>query len=129
GDGGRGWTAVRNLVRPAVRDLTPTSGRAGLVPDGPHMLRRIGTELGLAEVELEVLLVLLAAHVEPRYQSVYAVLQDDLSQHRATERVLHTILGRDVLSPGLLGPAGRLVRSGFLVRLPGAYPPLARPLD
>jgi hypothetical protein len=76
-----------------------------------------------------VLLVLLAAHVEPRYQSVYAVLQDDLGQHRATERLLHTILGRDVLPSGWLGAAGRLVRSGFVVRLPGAYPPLARPLD
>ncbi|MGS2617461.1 ATP-binding protein [Micromonospora sp. LZ34] len=134
GDGGRGWTAVRNLVRPSVDDLIgkPTD-RAGLLPGGPHVLRRIGAALGLVECELEVLLVLLAPHVEPRYQSVYAVLQDDLHQPRATERVLHTILGRDAerhrLLAASLGAAGRLVRSGLVVRLPGTYAPLARPLD
>ncbi|SDZ15081.1 ATPase family associated with various cellular activities (AAA) [Micromonospora pattaloongensis] len=134
GGGGRGWTAVRNLVRPSVADLVgQPADRAGLLPGGPHVLRRIGAALGLVECELEALVVLFAPHVEPRYQSVYAVLQDDLHQPRATERVLHAILGRDAerhrLLATSLGAAGRLVRSGLVVRLPGAFAPLARPLD
>ncbi|GAA3389444.1 AAA family ATPase [Cryptosporangium minutisporangium] len=134
GGGGRGWAAVRDLVRPPVNDLAIPAGEpAELVPDGSHVLRRIGRELALTERQLEVILVLLAAHVEPRYQSVYAVLQDDLRQPRPTERVVHALLGRhpdrsralaDALSAG-----GRLVRSGLVRRLPGLFAPLARPLD
>lgn len=134
GPGGRGWTAVRNMTVPSVDELaTPAAPAEGLLPPGPHVLRRIGRSLGLQECQLEVLLVLLAAHVEPRYQSVYAVLQDDLNQPRATERLVHAVLGRDPRRHRALAHAlaatGRLVRSGFVQRLAGTFAPLTRPLD
>jgi hypothetical protein len=135
GDGSPGWAGVRNLARPPVRDLEPPelALREPLLPRTDHVLRRVGDALHLDECELETLLVVLAPHVEPRYQSIYAVLQDDLSQPQPTERLLYTVLGREphrrkILRQSL-GPAGRLLRSGLLARRAGSFPPLARPLE
>lgn len=134
GDGRRGWDGVRNLVRPAVGDLevSETSGEP-LLPDDDSVFRRAGKALALDECELEALLVVLAPYIEPRYSSIYAVLQDDLAQLQPTERLLYALVARDlhrrtVLAESL-GPAGRLVRGGFLTWVAGAFPALARPLS
>ncbi|MCB9947540.1 MAG: AAA family ATPase [Rhodospirillaceae bacterium] len=134
GDGSGGWAGVRNLARPETAALAfagpPMDGP--LLPPGDHAFHRIGTALGLEACELEALLVALAPHVEPRYQSLYAVLQDDLNERRPTERVVLAVLGREArrrrcLSESLR-PAGRLIQGGFLVREAGVFAPLACPL-
>jgi hypothetical protein len=132
GDGRPGWDGVRNLARPAVADLNPTGASSEpLLPGDDSVFRRVGKALELEECELEALLVVLAPHVEPRYSSIYAVLQDDLAQPQPTERLLSMLLARrPEHRAGLaacLGPTGRLARSGFLARVAGAFPPLARP--
>ncbi|HEX2064905.1 MAG TPA: ATP-binding protein [Acidimicrobiales bacterium] len=133
GSGRSGWEGVRNLVRPSVGDLVPDEGTAEpLLPGDDSVFRRVGKALALEECELEALLVVLAPHVEPRYSSVYAVLQDDLSQSQPTVRLLFSLVAREphrraVLADSL-GQAGRLVRSGFLSRVPGTFPPLGQPL-
>jgi hypothetical protein len=134
GDGSSGWEGVRNLVRPAAAQLVffDESKAFPLLPSGPHALHRIGKALGLETCELEALLVVLAPYIEPRYQSLYAVLQDNLQQTRPTERLLLAVLGREperrrVLGESL-GPAGRLSRSGFIACESGSFPPLGRPL-
>ena len=133
GDGTGGWDGVRNLVRPETAQLAFFSKpvEAGLLPSGNHVFDRIGRVLNLHPCEVEALLVVFAAHLEPRYQSLYAVLQDNLNQPRPTERLLLTVLGRvpdhRVILSASLAPAGRLMRSGFLQAETGSYPPLGRP--
>lgn len=133
GDGRPGWDGVRNLLRPTVDELAPRDDDgAPLVPAGHPVLDRLRRGL-LDDVDCEVLLLLLAPHVEPRYQSVYAVLHDDLEERRATERVALLGLGttperRDAVRTAL-GSGGALVRAGFVRRVPGAHPPLGRPLE
>jgi len=133
GNNSRGWEGVRNLVRPETEELIfyDYSSAAGLLPDEGHVFRRVEQTLFLAPCETEALLVVLAAHLEPRYQSLYAVLQDNLNQPRPTERLLLAVLGRvpdhrTILSASL-ARAGRLMRSGFLQAETGSYPPLGRP--
>lgn len=133
-DGAIGWAGVRNLIRPALSGLaSPTAPWQPLVPDEDSPLRALGDRLRLAEVELEALLVALAGHVEPRYQVVYGLLQDDTGQPLPTERLLYAVLGRDPVRLATLttslGPAGKLTRSGALRSLPGPAAPLGRAFD
>ncbi|MFV0524138.1 MAG: AAA family ATPase [Acidimicrobiales bacterium] len=133
GGGNAGWEGVRDLVRPHLGDLVPepTGPFEDLVDSGP--LGDLGRALGLSAVELEIVLVVLAPHVEPRYQSVYAVLQDDLNQPLATERLLRAVLGVGGFTPDLvaatLSDGGALCRSGVVSSPAGPFPPLARPFD
>ena len=133
-EGTGGWDGVRNLIRPSVASLTSAVGLwAPLVSAEPSPLRTLSDGLRLEEVELEAVLVALAAHIEPRYSTVYGLLQDDVRQPLATERLLYAVLGRDparmaVLAESL-GPAGRLARSGVLRQVPAPATPLARAFD
>ncbi len=134
GDGSSGWAGVRNLARPEVARLAFAERPMDIeiLPAGDHAIHRIGRALGLEACEREALLLILAAHVEPRYQSLYAVLQDDLTERRPTERVVMTVLGREPhrrrLLTESLSAAGRLVLGGVLLREPGVFAPLACPL-
>lgn len=134
GDGRQGWDGVRNLARPASRTLLARDAPdAGLFRPGHSVLDRLREVAGLDDMACDVLLVLAAAHVEPRYQSLYAVLQDDLQQRRATDRLLITVLATDEMRRRALAaavrPAAPLLRSGLAYRIPGSFAPLARPLD
>ncbi|WP_298460236.1 ATP-binding protein [uncultured Cellulomonas sp.] len=133
GDGRPGWAGVRNLAAPTVDDLVPSGPVPdALVPGGHPVLDRLRATV-LDDVGCDALLVLLAPHVEPRYASLYAVLQDDLDEHRPTERLLMLVL--DGADPGrgrvraALSPGAALLRSGLVRPVPGWFRPLARPLD
>jgi hypothetical protein len=132
--GGSGWESVRDLARPASAELMFCGAPAEpLVPPGEHPLRRAQQALGLTPVEAEALLVLLSVHIEPRYRALYAVLQDNLQQPVATDRLLLTVLGgtierrRTLLRS--LGRSGRLMETGLVLAAPGAHAPLGVPLD
>lgn len=134
GDGSGGWAGVRNLARPDIASLTylDPAEMPSLIPPGEHNFHRLAKTFDLQPCEIEALLVVLAAYLEPRYQSLYAVLQDNLQQQQPTERLLLTVLGREPerrrrLSESLR-PSGRLVRSGLLNPVPGNSPPLGCPL-
>ncbi|MFO1026450.1 MAG: ATP-binding protein [Acetobacteraceae bacterium] len=132
GDGRTGWDGVRNMIRPTVDDLlnTGSSFEERLLPDEPHALHRIGAELKLDACEAEALVVMIAPHLEPRYQSLYAVLQDDLRQGRPTERLLLGVAGGTVERrqrlKASLAPGGLLCRSGILIADSGSAAPLGR---
>lgn len=159
GDGRPGWDGVRNLARPATLALRSPAPDAPLLPPGHPVFDRLRRHAGLDDLALDVLLVLLAPHLEPRYSSLYAVLQDDLDERRPTERLLHLVLGGTPPTPGApraprtppspdtptpppttdtltndalrraLDPAGPLVRSGLVRRASGSQPPLRRPFE
>lgn len=133
GDGRGGWDGVRNLIRPSVDDLLDAGSRfdEGLLPDLPHPLHRIAYELKLDVCEAEALIVMIAPHLEPRYQSLYAVLQDDLRQGRPTERLLLSVAGgtaeRRQRLKASLASGGTLSRGGLLTGDSGGAAPLGRP--
>ncbi len=135
GPGGRGWEGVRNLVAPSVSDLIYSADRRPpeLLPETDHALHRLGRGLGLDHVERELLLVLLAPTIEPRYSALYAVLQDDLKEQHVTERVLLSVLGR---TPDrrrtvvrTLASGGRLRETGAVVLDLAVGAPLRRPVS
>lgn len=134
GDGRGGWDGVKNLARPS---LTALSGSVDmtepLLSDDSHPLNDIKETLRLEDCEIEAVLVVFAGFLEPRYQSLYAVLQDDLRQNRPTERLLLTVAGgtaaRRARLHDSLSRGGRLGRSGLITTDPGSFPPLGRPLS
>jgi MoxR-like ATPase len=134
GDGRGGWDGVRNLARPSTAELLGSGDNftETLLPANSHPLHRIGAALGLDVCELEAMIIVLAAYLEPRYQSLYAVLQDDLRQSRPTERLLLTLAGgtraRRSLLHESLSRSGALGRSGLIVGDNGSFAPLGRPL-
>jgi AAA+ superfamily predicted ATPase len=134
GDRSGGWAGVRNLVRPDATTLlfAAQAPAPRLIPPGGHGFSRLAEGIGLPDYEVEALLVVLAAYVEPRYQSLYAVLQDNPNQPQPTERLLLSVLGyeprRRRRLAASLRPSGRLVRGGLILRGADRYPPLAYPL-
>ncbi len=128
-----GWDGVRALLRPAAPELALSEAPEPLVPAGDHPIDRIVAAFRLEPAPREALLVLVAAHVEPRYQSVYGVLQDDLAQRWCTERLLLTILGQTTERRRTLRAAlradGALRGSGLLVEPAPSSGPLGRTFD
>jgi len=128
GGGETGWDGVRNLTRPSADALMAAAHTLGpLVPaEDSSGFARIVSALSIHPMAADVLLVLLAPFVEPRYQTLYAMLQDDPKQPFATERLLLSVLAasferRRELSE-LLSPGSSLVRSGFVAMVPQTYP-------
>ena len=134
GDGRGGWDGVRNLVRPPAAALFGgVDMTEPLLADDSHPLHRMAEALRLEACEIEAVLVVLAGFLEPRYQSLYAVLQDDLRQGRPTERLLLTVAGgtaaRRARLLDSLSRSGRLGRSGLISADVGTFPPLGRPFS
>ncbi len=133
--GGRGWDGVRGMLEATLTTLleppdTTTTLHIVETPEGP--LARLANAFRLSPLELDVLLVLLAPHVEPRYRVLYGVLGDAAEQPWVTERVLLSLLGatRDARRVLLqtIAENGRLRESG-LVNVTRGQPPLAATLD
>ena len=134
--GALGWEGVRNLARPAVADLLYSGDAPPPLPlpehDAPPALLGLAEAFALSPLELAVLLVVLAPHVEPRYRTLYGVLQDAMAEPWVTERLLLTVLGRtparrrELLET--LAPSGRLRETG-LVTLGDGQPPLSATVD
>ncbi|MFE9692365.1 AAA family ATPase [Micromonospora sp. NPDC005806] len=127
GDGAPGWAGVRNLIRPGYAALNPAGPTrpAGLLPASPgHPLHRLAAAIGLDETDLDVVLLLAAPHLEPRYRAAYAVLHDDLTQPAPTDRLVRAVLFAD----DRVAAGARLVRAGIVLPGAGDWPPLGRPL-
>lgn len=128
--GAAGWEGVRNLARPPVAELLHSEEKPPPIPlpghDAPPALLRLAEAFALSSLELTVLLLVLAPHVEPRYRTLYGVLQDAMAEPWATERLLLTVLGRtparrrELLET--LAPCGQLRETG-LITLSDGQPP------
>ncbi len=132
--GASGWAVVQALAEPSSGELAFDDAEPPeLIPAGEHPLPAARAAFHLAPVEAEALLVLLSLHLEPRYRALYAVLQDNLQQPWATERLLLTVLGRTPERRRTLletlSDAGRLVGAGLCAATPGSHAPLERPIE
>jgi MoxR-like ATPase len=134
GDGATGWEGVRNLTRPRAGALFAAGAAGGLAPTAPDLaFARITRALSLPPVAGDLILLLLAPFVEPRYQSIYQLLQDDLQQPLATERLILSALAPSPDRRGeisaLLRSGGALRLSGFVVAPGGRHTPLRQPFS
>lgn len=81
-------------------------------------LRRLARSFGLALLDVELLLVALAPDLDPRFERLYAYLQDDVSRRRAgVGLALELATGVHGTTPARsrLGPASPLVAGGLLL--------------
>ncbi|MBX3030708.1 MAG: ATP-binding protein [Chloroflexi bacterium] len=84
----------------------------------PVRTRRLVRAFGLDGVDLDILLVALAPDLDPRFERLYAYLQDDVSRRRAsTGLALELATGLSGPSParGRLDPGAPLVAGGLLL--------------
>jgi ATPase family associated with various cellular activities (AAA)/Winged helix domain, variant len=132
----RGWDSLRATLAPPAAELAfdDRVPEAPLCPEhGLPALVRYRDTIGLASLETDVLFVLLAPFLEPRYAKLYAVLQDDGSGTLVTERLLFTVLGRTPARASALCAAlsedGRLTATGLVHQPAGTYAPRARPIE
>jgi hypothetical protein len=100
--------------------------------DGADLrLRRLARSFGLDGFDIELLLIALAPDLDPRFENLYAYLNNDVSRRRAS-----TGLAFDLCSAALgaganrrhLSPSGPLVTGGLLFVEETDRPYLSRPL-
>jgi hypothetical protein len=79
----------------------------------------------LSLFEIECVLVSLAPDLSPKYQKLFAYLNDDITRKFATTQLLLSLLGTDDRAPSLrrmLLPSATLLRSGVLEYVDDAVP-------
>jgi hypothetical protein len=84
----------------------------------PIRLRDLAGSFGLDALDVELLLIAMAPDLDPRFERLYAYLQDDVSRRRAGVGLaleLCTGTAAPTLERTRLGPDGALLRAGLLV--------------
>lgn len=109
--------SVSAPIRDAIRALEAAADeleRAGVVVRARQLMR----SFGLDGVDLDILLVALVPDLDPRFERLYAYLQDDVSRRRAsTGLALELATGRSGPSSARrrLDPTAPLVAGGLLL--------------
>ena len=93
-------------------------------------LRRLARAFDLTADELDVLIVALAPDIDPRFERLYAYLQDDVSRRRASAGLALELVGGPLaaLDRERLAPAGALVAAGLILIEEAERPFLTRSL-
>ena len=94
-------------------------------------LRRLARSFALDAFDIELLLIALAPDLDPRFETLYAYLNNDVSRRRASTGLALELCGA-ALGAGAnrrhLGPSGALVSGGLLLVEEPDRPYLSRPL-
>jgi hypothetical protein len=97
------------------------------VADADERLAAAAARLGLDALDGAVLAVCAAPELHPRYGSLYAYLQDDVTRRLASPRLVASLLAGDVVDRGdvlsCFGPHAHLTRIGA-IRMLAPEPPL-----
>ena len=94
-------------------------------------LRRVARTFGLTAIDVDILLVALAPDLDPRFERLYAYLQDDVSRRRASTGLaleLATGVPGAAIARTRLDPFAPLVRGGLLLVEEAERPFLTRSL-
>jgi hypothetical protein len=101
-----------------LRRRIEASGDAAEAQGEDLRLRRLGQSFGLDELDLELLLIVLAPDLDARFERLYAYLNDDVSRRRPTIGLALDLAGF-VPATGIerarLAPTGNLVAGGLVV--------------
>jgi hypothetical protein len=94
-------------------------------------LRRLAGSFALDAFDVELLLIAIAPDLDPRFERLYAYLQDDVSRRRASAGLALELCGASLGEPDArrrLSPAGPLVAGGLVLVEDGDRPFLTRSL-
>ncbi len=93
------------------RNLTAKAGRVLTLP-------RLAERFGLSAAEVDLLLIAMAPELEPRYETLYAYLQDDVTRKRPSVDLALNLICRSerekLLARRFLSPGAPLVQSRML---------------
>jgi hypothetical protein len=81
-------------------------------------LRTLAVQFGLSALDVEILLVALAADLDARFEKLFCYLHDDVARRRASVGLALELTGADPLDAGArarFDPAGPLRRGGLLL--------------
>lgn len=101
------------------------------VGDGGERLWALGPSFGLDRIDLALLVVAVAPDLDPRFERLYAYLQDDVSRRRATIGLALELVGvhpGDAGGRGRFGGHGGLIDGGLVLVEEPDRPFLTRPL-
>ena len=122
---------VDERLRARTREVTERE-RETLVAGGELALVTLAERFGLDRRHRDVLLVALAPELDLKYETVYAYLQDDLTQKRPTAgmalRVVGGTVGSETDERGLLTPGSPLLAGRLLGLTGGERPLLSQPV-
>jgi hypothetical protein len=104
------WAMPNQAAAGTIAEMEAAADRAEA--EGADVrLRRMARAFGLAQVDLDLLVVALAPDVDPRFERLYGYLNDDVTRRRATIGLALELCG----APPAHGPArARLAPSGPL---------------
>ena len=98
-------------------------------PSGP-ILTELAANFSLSDTDIQFLLVALAPEIDPRFERLYAYLNDDVTRRRATVRLVLTLCGLPAAGGDRfrLAPDSPLVSGGLVDVLDEDSPVLSRAL-
>ena len=109
------WPPALDAARAQWQARTAASRAAGLTLP----LERLRERFGLNQIELDALLISLAPELDPRYERLYAYLQDDVTRKRPTVDLVLNLLTDSFTDKlalrRLFTEDGRLLRSRLLI--------------
>jgi hypothetical protein len=117
-------------IEPTYDIHEPSSGVAESATESIR-LRRVARTFGLSAVDVDILLVALAPDLDPRFERLYAYLQDDVSRRRASTGLaleLATGVPGAAAARTRLAQSAPLVQGGLLLVEEGERPFLTRSL-
>ncbi len=110
------WPLVINQARQEWLARTAATKAVGI----PMLLANLAEETQLNDMELDALLIALAPEVDPRYERLYAYLQDDVTRKRPSVDLVLNLLTHSftdkLRARRLFTDDGRLIQSRMLVR-------------
>ncbi|MCL4870165.1 MAG: ATP-binding protein [Anaerolineae bacterium] len=110
------WPLIIAEVYQEWQSRTEATRKAGV----PMLLDDLGRQFELTSIELDALLIALAPEVDPRYERLYAYLQDDVTRKRPSVDLVLNLLTHSftdkLRARRLFTDDGRLIQSRLLVR-------------
>jgi hypothetical protein len=112
-----------------ILDAGPAGAEREPPEPGPVLIG-LAENFGLTPLEMRFLLVALAPEIDPRFERLYAYLNDDVTRRRATVGLVLELCGLPVAGTGRfrLGPGSPLVSGGLVEVLDEDRPALSRAL-
>ncbi|MEI2612131.1 MAG: hypothetical protein V9G20_26135 [Candidatus Promineifilaceae bacterium] len=110
------WAMVIAQAREEWQARTHAAEAQGI----PMLLHQLGHQFHLTDLEIDALLIALAPEVDPRYERLYAYLQDDVTRKRPSVDLVLNLLTHSftdkLRTRRLFTDDGQLIQSRLLVR-------------
>jgi ATPase family associated with various cellular activities (AAA) len=111
-DGSDGWPGAASVRQGECEALADAAQEAG----HPLRLRALADTFGLSALDVDLLLVALAADLDPRFEQFFGYLNDDVTRRRPSVAVALALCGEPLTSAGARARllSGPLVSGGLL---------------